>query len=131
MNTAVLHHAINASLAGTMTFPEVVGALAAEGVESYRADLVRREDIFYMPDGATHVEPMDFAPAPIATEFSALEVIAAIRAIQARQIKYKEFLDRITAAGTTSYAVFLNGRKAIYFGRKGDFHIEDFPGVHQ
>jgi hypothetical protein len=32
------------------------------------------------------------------------------------------------AAGTTGYWVFLAGRKVIYFGRKGDFHIEEFPG---
>jgi hypothetical protein len=32
-------------------------------------------------------------------------------------------------AGTASYGVFLNGRKAIYFGRNGDFHVEPFPGA--
>jgi hypothetical protein len=31
------------------------------------------------------------------------------------------------AAGTASYSVYLNGRKAIYFGRNGDFHVEPFP----
>ena len=36
-------------------------------------------------------------------------------------------LRRVMAAGTTSYSVYLNGRKAIYFGRNGDFHVEPFP----
>jgi len=25
------------------------------------------------------------------------------------------------------YWVFLDGRKAIYFGRRGEFHVENFP----
>jgi hypothetical protein len=31
------------------------------------------------------------------------------------------------AAGTASFSVYLKRRKAIYFGRNGDFHIEPFP----
>lgn len=30
-------------------------------------------------------------------------------------------------AGTTHYNVFLSGKKAIYFGRKGEFYVENFP----
>ena len=127
MNTEVMHNTLAQSLAGNMTFPEVVRALTAEGVESYRTDLVRHEKTSYMPNGETHVEPFHFIPAPIADGFSEAKVIAAIRAIQAQQIKYPEFLNQIAAAGTTTYSVFLNGKKAIYFGRNGDFHIENFP----
>jgi len=36
------------------------------------------------------------------------------------------------AAGTTAYWVFITGRRVIYFGRKGrkgEFHVEEFPGA--
>jgi hypothetical protein len=31
------------------------------------------------------------------------------------------------AAGITAFWVFLTGRKVIYFGRKGEIHVEEFP----
>lgn len=127
MNIGVMHHALTSSLNGTMAFREVVGILTAEGVESYHADLVRMEDTFYMPDGSTHVEKIESAAAPIASEFSKEGVVSAIRAAQAGECKYRAFLNQITAAGTTNYMVYLNGRRAIYFGRKGEYHVEEFP----
>jgi uncharacterized protein YbcV (DUF1398 family) len=127
INAEVIHNALAGSLAGNLTFPEVVQALLGVGVESYRADLVLREKTTYMPNGQTHREPMDIPATQAAEEFSAEGVVSALRAIQGRQIKYREFLDRILAAGTTNYAVYLNGKRAIYFGRKGEFHVEELP----
>ena len=127
MNTEILHETLKRSLQGAIAFPEVVRILTAEGVESYRADLVRREETFYLPDGATHVEKIDFPAAGIAEDFSASGVVAAIRASQEGKSKYHEFLTRVMHAGTASYAVFLTGKRCIYFGRKGEFHVEEFP----
>lgn len=129
MNTEVMKKTTADSLAGTMTFPEVVARLSAEGVESYHADLVKLEKTFYLPSGETFVEALNFEPPQIGNDFSSEEVIAALRTIQARQINYQEFLRRIMAAGTTSYMVYLNGKKAIYVGRKGEFYEENFPSV--
>ena len=56
-------------------------------------------------------------------------MIAAIRAAQADKIRYPEFMKRSAAAGVIAYWAFLTGRKVIYFGRKGEFHVEDFPGA--
>ncbi len=126
MNTEAIHTALAGSLAGNTTFPEVVRALAAEGVESYRIDLVRMEKTSYMPDGETDLQRFAH-PGAIAEDFSPTAVVAAIRDIQAKKIKYREFLTRIMAAGCTGYSVFIHGEKAIYFGRKGGFHVEEFP----
>jgi uncharacterized protein YbcV (DUF1398 family) len=57
--------------------------------------------------------------------------VGAIRGIQAKQIDYKEFLRRIMASGTACYTVYLNGKKAIYFGRNGGLYIENFPQAAQ
>jgi uncharacterized protein YbcV (DUF1398 family) len=129
MNIEVMRNTLHQSEAGQATFPMVIKALCEVGVESYFADLARRTDTFYLPNGETHVEPMTHAPTPIAEDLSKSGIIAAIRAVQADQIRYPEFLQRAMAAGTTAYWVFLTGSKVIYFGRKGDFHIEEFPAA--
>lgn len=127
MNIEALHSALAGSLAGTNAFPDVVRILSSEGVESYRADLVRIEETFYAPDGTSHVEKFDFPSLPIGEDFDVSEVVSAIRDSQAGNCKYPVFLRRVMAAGTTSYIAFLKGRKVIYFGRKGEFHVEEFP----
>jgi uncharacterized protein YbcV (DUF1398 family) len=52
---------------------------------------------------------------------------ASIRAVQHGEIGYAEFLRQIIQAGCSTYMVFLQGRKVIYFGQDGAFHIEKFP----
>jgi uncharacterized protein YbcV (DUF1398 family) len=126
MNTQLLSATLARSMKGEIAFPEVVGVMMAEGVESYHADLVRQEETFYARNGETHVERMHISPLAIADEFSGESVVSAIRASQAGESKYPEFLDRVTKAGTTNYVVYLDGRRCIYFGRKGEFHVEEF-----
>ncbi len=116
------------SLQGTITFGEVVKKLLAVGVESYDADLVLREKTYYMPDGETHTEKLDYNGPAAAQNFSQEAVVSALRAVQKQEISYVEFLNRILNAGTTRYIVFLAGRKAVYFGRKGELYVENFPG---
>lgn len=125
--TAVLHECAHGSLTGTITFPEVVGKLMGVGVESYHTDLYRREHTYYLPDGDSHVEPLEVLPTPIAQEFSAQGVADAVRDSQQGKIKYREFLTRITAAGAVRYFVYLTGRCAVYIGRDGSEHVERFP----
>ena len=127
MNTEAMHKALAGSQAGKLTFPEVVGMLVNAGVESYFADLLRGQETFYTTDGETHRERMTLPPSKIAADFSQSALVAAIRAAQTDQIRYPEFVKQATAAGTIGYWAFLAGKKVIYFGRKGEFHVEEFP----
>jgi len=127
MNTEVMRNTLHESEAGRFTFPQVVGALSDIGVESYFADLARAVDTFYLPTGETHTEKMILPPTKIPEDFSQSGIVAAIRAVQADEIRYPEFLRRAMAAGIIAYWVFIAGRKVIYFGRKGEIHIEGFP----
>ncbi len=128
MDKAVLHECLTNAIAGRMTFPETVMRMLETGVERYDANLTLMEKTHYGTDGSTQVENIPLADAPaVPTEFSQESVQNAITAIRRRKIDYPEFLRRVMAAGTTSYSVYLNGRKAIYFGRNGDFHVEPFP----
>jgi uncharacterized protein YbcV (DUF1398 family) len=127
MNSDVIREVLAESQAGKLIFPEVVRRLLDAGVESYFCDLAVRQETFYMSDGKTRSERMTLPPAPIAEEFSPSEVVAAIRGAQSDTIRYPEFVKRSVAAGVIAYWAFLTGKRVIYFGRKGEFHIEEFP----
>jgi uncharacterized protein YbcV (DUF1398 family) len=126
---AVMHECAARSHAGTITFPEVVARLAAAGVEWYHTDLCRAEHTYYMPSGESHVEPMYALAEPVAAKFSDAGVDAAVRSIQRGEIQYQEFVRSIMAAGCNGYFVLIAGRKAVYFGRKGEEHVEQFPSA--
>jgi uncharacterized protein YbcV (DUF1398 family) len=118
------------SVEESITFPEMVRKLMDAGVEFYFADLCQHRKAYYMPDGAAHtVQDQGLESHPVAAEFSADEVRDAVRRIQRGEIKYREFLRQIMAAGTATYAVYITGKRAIYTGRRGDSYTEWFPGA--
>jgi len=127
MDTKLIHDVMAESQAGKLIFPEVVRRLSEAGVESYFADLAKAEETFYMLNGTTQVEKMTLPMTAMAEEFSSSGIISAIRAAQTDSIRYPEFAKRATAAGVIGYWAFLTGKKVIYLGRKGDFHVEEFP----
>lgn len=125
----VMQECTDASDQERVTFPEVVRKLAQAGVERYHADLLRAEKIYYLPSGESHrVQALDVQTNP-ATAFTASGVEAAIRAIQLQTIQYREFCDRIARAGCVGYMVSLAGRRAVYYGRTGESHVELFPNA--
>jgi len=127
MNTEVMRWASEGSDAGKLRFPEIVMALTEASVESYSADLVRGEKTYYTPDGDTHTVKSTLPHSPIANDFSGAGIIAAIRGARADTIRYPEFVRQARAAGIVAYWVFLTGRRAVYLGRMGEIHIEEFP----
>lgn len=127
MYTQAIHEIAVATEEGGMTFPQVVGGLLEIGVESYFVDFAAGRKTHYFADGRTHAEPMILKLDPIAEEFSAPDLVAAIRGAQADTVRYPEFVRRSTAAGVIGYWAFLTGKQVIYFARKGEMHIEKFP----
>jgi uncharacterized protein YbcV (DUF1398 family) len=129
MDTKVIDDVMRETQAGNMVFPEVVRRLAEVGVESYFVDLAEGKESFYASNGESYTEKMSLPRDRIAEEFSASGLITAIRGAQADTVRYPEFVKRATAAGVIAYWAFLAGKKVIYFGRKGEMHVEEFPGV--
>ena len=129
MNTEAMHWASEGSEAGELRFPEVVARLIEAGVESYCADLVRGEKTFYMPSGENYTVKSKLPVTAVADEYSEAGVVAAIRGAQTDTIRYPEFLRQARAAGTVAYWVFLTGQRAVYLGRRGEIHVELFPGA--
>jgi uncharacterized protein YbcV (DUF1398 family) len=66
---------------------------------------------------------------PIAAEFSAAGVEAAVRQAQRGEIKYPQFSEQAVAAGCVGYFVQISGKCVQYFGRNGEIHTEWFPGA--
>jgi uncharacterized protein YbcV (DUF1398 family) len=112
-----------------ITFPQVVAKLMQAGIERYHADFERSEKTYFLPSGESEVVPSSTIDVEPARDFSADGVAAAIKAIQSGSIRYKEFCARVTAAGCVGYLVSLAGRRAVYYGRTGDMHVEWFPGA--
>jgi uncharacterized protein YbcV (DUF1398 family) len=132
MNANVKEVMVEASRASDeerVTFGEVVMSLMKAGVERYHADLLRGERTYYLPNGESEIVAGDVVDVAPAEAFSAGGVDAAVRSIQAGQIQYKTFCNRVAEAGCVGYHVSLVGKRAVYYGRTGDSHVEWFPGA--
>ncbi len=112
-----------------MTFPQIVGLLMEQGFESYAVDFRRKRAIYYLPDGDSVELPMDFAPQPAAATFDTVAIQNAIREAQQRVsgYTYAGFCQKVISAGCAGYIVSFLGRRAVYFGRTAETHVELFP----
>jgi uncharacterized protein YbcV (DUF1398 family) len=128
-----LIHAAEQCLRGaedhTMTFPQIVGRLMQEGFESYSIDYRRAKAIYYRPEGDS-VELATHRPdVPVAEAFNTAAIQAAIR--EAQQLvpgyTYESFCRKVMDAGCAGYIVSFSGRRAVYFGRTAETHVEHFP----
>jgi uncharacterized protein YbcV (DUF1398 family) len=109
-------------------FPDVVRALIEASVERYHANLIDGTRTYYMSDDSFEIVPSSKSDTP-AQSFSAIGVEEAVRTIQRNEIGYREFCARIAAAGCVGYFVSLTGRRAHYYGRTNEYHVEKFPGT--
>ena len=123
-----IEHCARSSKDGTAHFPDIVVALVGAGVESYFADYRADATTYYLPDGSTHAVALAPPDVAIADAFDATAVQEAIRGAQAGRVMYPEFLRLSRAAGCVGYVTWLAGRHVTYFGRRGETHVERFPG---
>ena len=130
MNTNIITETARKTLAGEMSFPEVVGQLLAAGVEYYQVDYVGMKKTFYSTDGDVVVTPINYEGLPpVAPNFSTEGIRADILDSQKNGQKYHDFTRRAMEAGVQGYFAFLRGKRVTYFGRQGDQHTEWFPGA--
>ena len=116
---------------GTMTFPQIVGALMAAGFDGYLVDLRLGQATYYLQDGEGLELPTHLSSVVVAAEFNVDVVKAAIHEAQALVpgYTYKGFCDKVKRAGCAGYLVSFLGRRVLYFGRAGETHTEYFPGT--
>jgi uncharacterized protein YbcV (DUF1398 family) len=120
-----------ASEQNRMSYPEVVKTLMDAGVESYFCDFRRATKTYYLPSGEFFEVPAEKIGVRTGQEFDSPRIQAAIREAQANRpdYTYKGFCERVVSAGCVGYIVSLAGRRAVYFGRTAETHVEMFPGA--
>ena len=113
----------------TMTFPKIVGTLMQAGFESYVIDYRRSTATYFLPDGDSIVLPTQHGSSPIAATLDTSAVQSAIKEAQqlVSDYTYAGFCRKVMAAGCVGYIVSFSGRRAVYFGRDAEIHVERFP----
>ena len=130
MNANEIAVQAKATLDGSIPFPEIVGKLISNGVESYHVDYATRSFTFYSASGAAVLAPIIFEGLPsIAEDFDVAALKAAILDSQQQGQKFWAFCGRAMQAGVQGYMAYLRGKRVTYFGRQGDQHTEWFPGA--
>jgi uncharacterized protein YbcV (DUF1398 family) len=114
----------------TMTFPQIIGALAGAGFEGYLIDFRRETATYFLPNG----ESVEFKthgidiPVSAAFDTNALQVAIGEAQQLVEGYTYARFCAKAKAAGCAGYMVSMSGRRAMYFGRTAETHVEYFPG---
>lgn len=128
---AVAESCMKAAEADTMPFPEIVGKLMGAGFESYTIDFRRATATYYLPDSDSIAYGTHKIDSAIADQLDVAKLSAAIREAQtlAPGYTYKGFCAKAKTAGCVGYMVSFSGRRAVYFGRTGEIHVEHFPGA--
>ena len=130
MDTKIVAEVARATLAGTITFPEVVRRLIETGVEYYHVDYVALRKTFYSAAGEVVMTSILYEGLPpVAADFDANQLRAAILDSQRHGLTYRDFTRRAMEAGVQGYIAFLRGQRVTYWGRAGDQHTEWFPGA--
>jgi uncharacterized protein YbcV (DUF1398 family) len=113
-----------------MTFPQIVGTLSEAGFEGYIIDFRRQTAIYYLPNDDSVAFETHAIAVPVAPAFDDAALSAAIREAQnlVPGYTYKDFCAKAKAAGCAGYMVLFSGKRAVYFGRTGETHVEYFPG---
>ena len=126
---AVARQCLEAADNGTMTFPQIIGALLAAGFDGYLVDLRLAQNTYYLSSGAglelvAHADDVAIAP-----QLDVDAVKSAIREAQtlAPGYTYRGFCRKVKAAGCAGYLVSFSGRRVLYFGRTAETHVEHFP----
>lgn len=112
---------------GSLNFPQILGKLSDAGIEGYFVDYRRAVKTYYLPEGKS-IEVADGHPhGAVVAMFDAAKVAAAVGQSQRGEHSYREFCEKVIAAGCAGYIVSILGRRVVYFGRTAEMHIEHFP----
>ena len=112
-----------------MAFPQIVGRLMEAGFESYLVDYRRDATTYYLPDGESVTLDNPRSDAPVAAAFDQPGIAAQIKWAQANppDYSYAAFSRNVKTMGCAGYVVSFSGRRALYFGRTAETHVEMFP----
>jgi uncharacterized protein YbcV (DUF1398 family) len=127
--TEIAEGCLRGAESGSMSFPDIVGELMQAGFESYAIDFRRATATYYLPYGESVVLPTHRHDTPIAATLNVAALQTAIKEAQqaAPDYTYFGFCEKVMAGGCSGYVVSFSGRRAVYFGRTAETHVENFP----
>jgi uncharacterized protein YbcV (DUF1398 family) len=125
----VAKQCLSAAHDDTLDFPAIVGRLIEAGFESYAIDFRRQTATYYLPSGESLDLPISGEDTPIASSLNDDAISNAIREAQSgvADYTYLGFCRKVRKAGCAGYLVSFTGRRAVYFGRTAETHVEHFP----
>lgn len=114
---------------GSLDFPAIVGRLIEAGFESYTIDFRRQAATYYLPSGECLDLPDTGDGTAVASSFDVGAIRDAIHEAQRGDANYTYlgFCQKVKKAGCAGYIVSFTGRRAVYFGRSAETHVEHFP----
>ena len=120
---------LSAANDGSLSFPAIVQRLVEAGFESYSIDFRRETATYYLQSGDSLVLPFGGDGTPIASFFADGAIRQAIQEAQGGSVDYtyQGFCRKVREAGCAGYIVSFSGRRAVYFGRTAETHVEHFP----
>lgn len=126
---AIAKTCLDAAYDGSLAFPDIVGALIGAGFEGYMVDYRRRATTYFLPDGDSVELENHPSPGAVAAAFDAAGVAAQVKWAQANPpgYSYLAFCENVKGFGCAGYMVSFSGRRALYFGRTAETHVEPFP----
>jgi len=119
---------IDSALNDEISFDRFSESVQELGVESIAFDMLKRRHTFYGSNGLAFDHPLksDHPPFDIVSSFKREAVITAIGAFDRQEISASQFHVALAAAGVSFARCYFKGRQAIYFGRQGDFYLEQW-----
>ncbi|MBT9490399.1 MAG: DUF1398 family protein [Rubrivivax sp.] len=124
----VIQACFEASRRGSIHFGQVIAQLMAVGVESYHVDYRSGRTTCHLPGDDTLDISFERPAQAIAEAFDGDALRAAIQGAQQGHVLYPAFMRLSQQAGCTGYSVWIAGRHVSYLGRRGETHVERFPG---
>ena len=126
---ALAETCLNAAHEGSISFPDIVGALTEAGFDGYIVDYRRDTTTYFLPDGDSHVLPNHPSGGMVAAVFDRAGIAARIRWAQSGDpgYTYAAFSARVKALGCAGYIVSFPGRRVLYFGRTPETQVEHVP----
>jgi uncharacterized protein YbcV (DUF1398 family) len=111
-------------------FPVLAEVLRQAGVLMNRWTLPSCQSVYLMKEGSVVQQgtPLVLGMHEI-PQFDREALIKALRADQAGNSTFPEFLQATWQAGVVSYDADFIGRKVIYFGAHGESYLEEYPAV--
>ncbi len=115
-------------------FPQTVTALIDLNVPRYHVDYMGCTTTSYIRDTASRAVTVHVASIPshgsgAVGTFNREQLKVTLQAVIRGKLTYPEFASGCIDAGVVGYIAFIDGKRVVYYGEKGDHHVEWFPGA--